>query len=72
MGTEMDGLEHVKACIPTDVEHPFRVINRQLGHVKVRCRGLTKNAAQLHTLFALSKLWMVRRTHLQQARGWPR
>lgn len=33
---------------------------RQFGHVKARYRGLKKNAQQLHTLFALSNLWMVR------------
>ena len=27
---------------------------------KVRYRGLARNAAQLHTLFALSNLWMAR------------
>ena len=43
------------------VEHPFRVIKRQFGHVKVRYRGLKKNTQQLHTLFALSNLWMVRK-----------
>ena len=42
------------------VEHPFRVIKRQFGHVKVRYRGLEKNTAQLVTLFALSNLWMMR------------
>ena len=31
------------------------------GHVKVRYRGLAKNTAQLHTLFALANLWLVRR-----------
>jgi IS5 family transposase len=44
------------------VEHACRVINRQFGHVKVRYRGLKKNTAQLSTLFALSNLWMVRKT----------
>jgi len=43
------------------VEHPFRVIKRQFGHVKVRYRGLRKNTAQLITLFALSNLWMARK-----------
>jgi hypothetical protein len=28
------------------VEHPFRLIKRQFGRVKVRFRGLTKNTAQ--------------------------
>lgn len=68
MGAIMDKLEHVKASIRAKVEHPFRVIKRQFGHVKVRYRGLAKNTAQLHTLFALSNLWMVRRTLLQGAR----
>src|SRR5574343_1306874 len=69
MGAVMDKLEHVKASIRAKVEHPFRVIKRQFGHVKVRYRGLAKNTAQLHTLFALSNLWMVRRTLLQEVRG---
>jgi len=42
------------------VEHPFRVIKRQFGFVKVRYKGLAKNAAQIATLFALSNVWMVR------------
>ncbi|MFM2403025.1 MAG: hypothetical protein RL223_905 [Pseudomonadota bacterium] len=54
-------LEHIKARIRAKVEHPFRVIKRQFGHVKVRYRGLAKNTAQLHTLFALSNIWMARR-----------
>ena len=56
----IDELERVKASIRAKVEHPFRVIKRQFGHVKVRYRGLKKNTAQLFTLFALSNLWMVR------------
>lgn len=54
-------LEHVKAGIRARVEHPFRVVKRQFGHIKVRYRGLAKNTAQLHTLFALANLWMVRK-----------
>ena len=69
MGAIQDQLEQVKASIRAKVEHPFRVIKRQFGHVKVRYRGLAKNTAQLHTLFALSNLWMVRRTLLQAMRG---
>ncbi|GAD24545.1 hypothetical protein AVS7_04305 [Acidovorax sp. MR-S7] len=57
-----DQLERLKASIRAKVEHPFRVIKRQFGHVKVRYRGLVKNTAQLHTLFALSNLWMARST----------
>ena len=69
MGAILDQLERAKARIRAKVEHPFRVIKRQFGHVKVRYRGLAKNTAQLHTLFALSNLWMVRRTLLQEMPG---
>lgn len=62
----IDELERVKASIRAKVEHPFRVIKRQFGHVKVRYRGLKKNTAQLFTLFALSNLWMVRGKLLQE------
>ena len=54
-------LERVKAGIRARVEHPFRVLKRQFGHAKVRYRGLAKNTAQLHPLFALANLWMARR-----------
>jgi transposase, IS5 family len=60
LGKLMDDFERLKASIRAKVEHPFRVVKRQFGHVKVRYRGLAKNTAQLHTLFALSNLWMVR------------
>ena len=43
------------------MEHPFRVIKRQFGFVKVRFRGMKKNTAQLETLFTLSNLWMARK-----------
>jgi IS5 family transposase len=56
----IDKAEKLKAAIRAKVEHPFRVIKRQFGFVKVRFRGLAKNTAQLKTLFALSNLWMVR------------
>ena len=54
-------LERLKASVRAKVEHPFRVIKRQFGYVKVRYRGIAKNAAQVLTLFALSNLWMSRR-----------
>jgi transposase, IS5 family len=56
----IDQAEKLKAGIRAKVEHPFQVIKRQFGYVKVRYRGLKKNTAQLVTLFALSNLWMVR------------
>ena len=55
-------LERIKAIFRAKVEHPFRVIKRRFGHVKVRCRRLKKNTARLHTLLALSNLWMARRS----------
>ena len=55
-----DKIEKTKASIRAQVEHPFRVIKRQFGHVKVRYQGLAKNTAQLKTLFALSNLWEAR------------
>ena len=61
MGAILDKLEQTKARIRAKVEHPFRVIKRQFGYVKVKYRGLAKNAANLMTLFALSNLWMVRK-----------
>ncbi|MFM9429134.1 IS5 family transposase, partial [Variovorax sp. GrIS 2.14] len=60
-----DQIEKLKASVRAKVEHPFRVIKRQFGFVKVRYRGLAKNTAQLHTLFALSNLWMVRKRVIQ-------
>ena len=57
----IDKIEKCKAGIRAKVEHPFRVIKRQFGYVKVRYRGLKKNTLQLKTLFALSNLWMARR-----------
>ncbi|WP_265532370.1 IS5 family transposase [Pseudomonas saponiphila] len=54
-------IEYLKAQTRAKVEHPFRVIKRQFGYVKVRYRGLMKNTTQLTTLFALSNLWMARK-----------
>lgn len=38
----LDQAEKLKAGVRAKVEHPFRVIKRQFGHVKVRYRGLKK------------------------------
>ena len=56
----LDQAEKLKSGIRAKVEHPFRVVKRQFGFVKVRYRGLKKNTAQIITLFALSNLSMVR------------
>lgn len=60
-GAITERIEKIKASIRAKVEHPFRVIKRQFGHVKVRYRGLAKNTAQLHTQFALANLWLAKR-----------
>jgi len=54
-------INRIIAMVRAKVEHPFRVVQRQLGHVKTRYRGLAKNRAQLFTLFALGNLFLVRR-----------
>lgn len=56
----IDQVEKLKAGIRAKVEHPFRVLKRQFGYVKVRYRELKKNTQQLQTLFALGNLWIVR------------
>jgi transposase, IS5 family len=67
----LDQAEKLKASVRAEVEHPFRVIKRPFGFVKVRYRGLKKNTAQLFTLFALSNLWMVRDKLIQmRAAAW--
>jgi IS5 family transposase len=42
------------------VEHPFHVIKRLWGFVKVRYRGLAKNTARVFALMALANLYRVR------------
>jgi len=49
-------LEKCKAQLRAYVEHPFHVVKNLFRHRKVRYRGLAKNTAQLHTLFALANL----------------
>lgn len=57
----LEQIEHKKASVRARVEHPFRVLKRQFGYVKVRYRSLTKDGAQVLMLFALPNLWMARR-----------
>ncbi len=61
-------LETLKAKLRARVEHPFRVVKRQFGFMKVRFKGLAKNTAQVITLFALSNLWMARKQLLAMTR----
>ena len=55
-------LEKAKAQMRAYVEHPFHVVKNLFKHRKARYRGLAKNTAQLHTLFALANLVLVQRT----------
>ena len=52
--------EKLKASLRAKVEHPFHVVKNIFKHTKARYKGLAKNDAQLHTLFALSNLYRVR------------
>ena len=50
------GYEKLKARVRAMVEHPFHIVKNLFKHRKVRYRGIRKNTAQLHTLFALANL----------------
>ena len=63
-----DSIERLKASVRAKMEHLFRVVKRQFGHMKVRYRGLAKNTAHLKTLFALSNLWMIRHVLMGKVR----
>jgi IS5 family transposase len=69
MGKLLDEGERPKVRIRAKVEHPYRVIKRQFGHLGMRYRGSVENTQQLRTLFALSNLWVTRRRILQEARA---
>ena len=59
--------EKLKAQTRALVEHPFHIIKNLFKHRKVRYRGLRKNTAQLHILFALANLVTARRALLSAA-----
>ena len=61
LGCLTEKLEHFKACIRAKVDHPFHVIKNLFRHLETRYRGLTKNTAQLYTLFAFTKLLLAGR-----------
>lgn len=58
-----------KSKVRAKGEHPFLVIKRLFGFVKVCYRGIAKNANRLFVACALANLFMVRRTLL---RAWHR
>ena len=55
-------LEKLKAQVRARVEHPFHILKNLCRHRKARDRGLAKNTAQLHSLFALANLVIARRS----------
>jgi IS5 family transposase len=54
-------IEQALAQVRAWVEHPFHVVKNLFRHRKLRYRGLAKNTAQLHTLFALANLVIVKK-----------
>jgi transposase, IS5 family len=62
-------VERALAQVRAWVEHPFHIVKNLFRHKKLRYRGLAKNTAQLHTLFALANLVIVKKTLLVQSRA---
>src|SRR5918998_597694 len=62
-------VERALAQVRAVVEHPFHIVKNLFRHKKLRYRGLAKNTAQLHTLFALANLVIVKKTLLVQSRA---
>ena len=61
-------VEKSKAQLRAYVEHPFHVLKNLFKHRKVRYRGLAKNTAQLHGLFALVNL-VIAKPYLLESAG---
>ena len=64
-----EAVESALSQVRAWVEHPFHIVKNLFRHKKLRYRGLTKNTAQLHTLFALANLVIVKKTLLAQGRA---
>ena len=56
-----------KSTVRSKVEHVFGVMKLKFGFVKVRYRGLNKNANRLFATCALVNLFMARRKLLYSA-----
>src|SRR4051794_21027886 len=57
-------VERALSQVRAVVEHPFHIVKNRFRHKKLRYRGLKKNTAQLHTLFALANLVIVKQVLL--------
>ena len=64
-----EGAERALSQVRAWVEHPFHVVKNLIRQKKLRYRGLAKNTAQLHTLFALANLVIVKKALLAQVRA---
>ncbi len=60
-----DQVETIKARIRAKVEHFFHIIKNRFGMKKARYRGLSKNMAQLMTLFGLANPMIAKRRLLE-------
>ena len=63
-----EAVERALSQVRAWVEHPFPIVKNLFRHKKLRYRGLAKNTAQLHTLFALANLVIVKKALLAQGR----
>jgi transposase, IS5 family len=61
LSAEERGKNKTKSSVRAKVEHMFHIIKRQFGYVKVRYRGLKKNANSLFAICALANLEMASR-----------
>jgi IS5 family transposase len=61
LGRAKEKLEKAEASVRAKVEHCFHVVKCLFKHRKTRYRGLTKNNAQLFTLFGFANLVLARR-----------
>ena len=62
-------VERALSQVRAVVEHPFHIVKNRFHHKKLRYRGLKKNTAQLHTLFALANLVIVKQALLARSGG---
>ena len=59
------GEERRKASVRARAEHPYQIVKRTFGYVKVRYRGIAKNASRILTLLASANLLMCARAGRQ-------
>src|SRR5215210_3045988 len=60
----VEPVERALSQVRAVVEHPFHIVKNRFRYKKLRYRGLHKNTAQLHTLFALANLVIAKKVLL--------